>query len=264
MTKPTDRVLVSTADHVGWVTLNNAERHNAISLDMWHALGFALDTFEQDQDVRVVVLAGAGGKAFASGADITQFEDQRKNAEQSENFSRASRGALRKLDAFPKPIIARIDGYCIGGGVRLAAGCDIRVASSNAVFAIPAAKLGLGYSFDSVEKLVRLVGEAATRDILFTGRRFDAAEALRLGLVSRVVVADDIARHVRDLACEIAANAPLTVRAAKLAIDAAAHDATSRDMTRVDAAVRACFDSRDYAEGRKAFKEKRKPDFSGT
>ena len=208
-------------------------------------------------------MRGAGGKSFAAGADISQFDKQRQNAEQQAQFSTYSKTALQRLDAFAKPVIAMIEGYCMGGGVRLALTADIRIAADNAVFGIPAAKLGLGYSMDSVEKLVAILGPAVTADLLFTARRLDPAEAMRLGLVTRVMPVGKIEEDLRNTASAIAANAPLTLRAIKLAIRAATQDADKRDHAAVAAAIRACFDSRDYAEGRRAFAEKRLAKFEG-
>jgi enoyl-CoA hydratase len=263
MTDATDKILAVTEDGVGWLTFNNPARRNAMSLEMWQATEAALDAFENDPGVRVIVMRGAGGKAFVSGADISQFEDQRKNAEQSEAYNRISGSARQRMATLTKPMIAMIQGFCIGGGVAVAAAADLRVASEDSQFGIPAARLGLGYGFDSISKIVGLVGPAYAKELLFTARRLDAQEAHRIGLVNRVVPADQLEATVRAIALEIAANAPLTIRAAKLGIDQAMLDPDERDMVRVAASVRACFESEDYATGRRAFMEKRTPEFKG-
>jgi enoyl-CoA hydratase len=264
MTLATDKILGKIVAGIGCLTFNNPERRNAVTVEMWQAVSALLTEFENDSAVRVVVVRGAGGRSFVSGSDITQFEDQRRNAEQSEAFARHSSDALHKLAEFGKPVIAMIQGYCIGGGVRVAGCADIRIAADDAVFAIPAGKLGLGYSFDSAEQLAGLVGPSFAKEMLFTGRRFSADDALRIGLVNHVVPRDRIEAIAMELAGDIARNAPLTLRAAKIAVNQSQLAPEQRDMARVEASIRACFDSRDYAIGRKAFKEKRTPDFTGS
>jgi enoyl-CoA hydratase/carnithine racemase len=260
----TEKILAEKEDGIGWLTFNNPERRNALSLDMWQAIGEVLENYESDPAVRVVVMRGAGGKAFVSGADISQFEDQRKNAEQAAAYASVSEGAKKRMAMLDKPLIAMIRGFCIGGGLGVATNADIRIASDDSRFGIPAAKLGLAYAFDSLRKLVDLVGPAYAKEIMFTGRRLTAEEALRIGLVNRVVPAEQLEATVREMAAEIAANAPLTIRSAKITIDQIARDPDKRDMELVEATFRACFDSADYANGRKAFMEKRTPEFTGS
>jgi enoyl-CoA hydratase len=257
-------IIGEKADSIALLTFNNPDRRNAVNLDMWRATDSLLQEFENDPSIRVVIMRGAGGKAFVSGSDISQFEDQRKNAEQSALFSQHSAQALQRMAAFSKPLIAMIQGYCIGAGVRIAAAADIRIASEQSQFAIPAAKLGLGYSFESAEKLVGLVGAAAAKEMLFTGRRICAEEALSIGLVNHVVPDEYLEEAVRNLAADIAHNAPLTIRAAKIAIDQVLLQPAERDMALVEASIRACFDSQDYTVGRKAFAEKQVPRFTGS
>ena len=264
MTSSTEKVLARKEGGVGWLTFNNPERRNAMSIEMWGAVDEILAEFEADPAVRVVVMHGAGGKAFVSGADISQFEDQRKNAEQQEAYARISDSAKRRMTSLDKPLIAMIRGFCIGGGLGVAMSADIRIASDDSQLGIPAAKLGLAYGYDSLKKLVDLVGPALAKEILFTGRRLKADEALRIGLVNRVVSVEALEPTVIELASEIAGNAPLTIRSSKITIDEIVKDAADRDMAKVEASFRACFDSDDYARGRKAFMEKRKPEFTGT
>lgn len=264
MTRYADgRMLAETEDGVGLITFNQPDKHNAMSVEMWDGLGRILDEFAADPAIRVVVLTGAGARAFVSGADISQFEAKRADAQAQEDYDRLTSAGRAKLAAFSKPVIARIRGYCLGGGLGIAMQADLRIAAVDSEFGIPAARLGVGYGFDMVRTLVSLVGPAHARMLLYTGQRIDAMEAQRIGLVNRVVPDADLSDVVVDLARTIADNAPLSVQAAKLAISAAVEDPDQRDRGVVQAAVAACFDSADYKEGRAAFKEKRAPRFVG-
>lgn len=259
----TERMLAEVdADGIGRMTFNNPAKRNALSLDMWQGIAEILERFDED-DVRVVVMAGAGGKAFVSGADISEFDTKRSNAEQRAEYGRISARGSRALSTFRKPLIAEIAGYCIGGGLATALGADIRFATPDSTFGIPAARLGLGYQYGGLAKLARIVGPARARDILLSARFLDAEEALACGLIHFVVPREEIAERVTDYAQRIAANAPLTVHAAKAALDAWESGASAADLERVQAMVDACFDSDDYREGRLAFREKRKPVFRG-
>ncbi len=259
----TDQLLAEVAGHVATVTFNNPAKLNALSRDMRAALPDLLKALNADGDVRVIVVTGAGGRAFASGADISEFGDQRTSPEARAAYDRgqaALTGAWAEVD---KPLIAMIRGYCLGGGLLTALQSDIRIASDDSQFGIPAARLGLGYGFDGVTALLNLVNPAAAAEILFSARRFPATDALRMGLVNRVVPADQLRDAVYGLADAIAGNAPLTVAAAKTAIRAAAQPPGQRDLARVQAQVEACFRSADYREGQRAFAEKRPPEFTG-
>ncbi len=257
------KMLAETEDGIGLVTFNQPDKRNAMSVEMWDGLGAILDLFAADPAVRVVVLTGAGSKAFVSGADISQFDARRGDADAQQEYDRLTSAGRAKLAAFPKPVIARIRGYCLGGGVGIAMQADLRIAGRESEFGIPAARLGIGYGFDMVRDLVTLVGPAHARMLLYTGDRIDAAEAQRIGLVNRVVADDELSEAVFDLARTIADSAPLSVRAAKVAVSEAVKDAGERDTGAVQAAVAACFESHDYQEGRAAFREKRTPIFTG-
>ena len=259
----TDRMIAEISEGIGWVIYNNPKRLNAVSLEMTEALPVIYDTFEQRDDVRVVVVRGAGDRAFVSGADISEFEKSRSSEESRRIFDEKGKIAAARAEALTKPVIAMIRGYCIGGGLMAALKADIRIASDDAQFGIPAARLGLGYGYGGVTALVNLVGPAAANEILFSARRFSADEALRMGLVNRVVAASALESTVVELARTIAENAPLTVRAAKLAIRECTRDAADRDLAAVERLVEACFLSDDYVEGRRAFMEKRRPAFQG-
>jgi enoyl-CoA hydratase/carnithine racemase len=257
------KMLAEAADGIGRVTFNQPEKRNAMSVNMWHGLSEILDEFADDDAVRVVVLTGAGDKAFVSGADISQFEQQRANANAQLEYDRLTSAGRAKLAAFAKPVIARIQGFCLGGGLGIAMQADLRIAAASSAFGIPAAKLGIAYGFDMVRRLVSLVGQAHARTLLFTGERIDAAEAGRIGLVNRVVPDAELDATVQALARSIADNAPLSVRAMKLGVNEAIKSESERDVAAVNAAVLACFDSADYREGRTAFMEKRKPVWRG-
>jgi len=248
---------------IGWLIFNNPARRNAVSVEMWAAIPEVMAAFEADPEIRLVVVAGAGGQAFVSGADISQFKDQRADPASEARYSAVSGAGHAALAKFSKPTVAMIRGYCIGGGLAVALGCDLRIAAEGSRFGIPAARLGLGYAFPGLAALTALVGPAYAREIMFTARQFETDEALRMGLVNRVVRAADLEAVVADYAAMIGANAPLTLKAAKLAIAAALQDPERRDLAKVEAAITDCFASEDYAEGRTAFLEKRKPVFRG-
>jgi enoyl-CoA hydratase len=257
------KILKSVAERVGVVTFNNPEKRNAMSLDMWEGLGQALTQLRDDPGVRVVILTGAGDKAFMSGADISQFEKNRHNAEASEEYSRRSDAQRALLANYPKPTIACIRGFCLGGGMLVAMLADIRIAAANSQFGIPAAKLGIAYGYDGLKHLVSLVGPSWARLLLYTGTRIDSAEALRIGLVDRVVADADLWNATFEIARTISDNAPLAVQAAKITIAQVLKDPDQRDMAAIKAIGTACMDSEDFREGRSAFMEKRKPKFRG-
>ncbi|HLI67159.1 MAG TPA: enoyl-CoA hydratase [Caulobacteraceae bacterium] len=259
----TERLFGRKDGHIGWMIFNNPARRNAVSVDMWQAIPGVLADFEADPAIRVIVFTGAGDKAFVSGADISQFDDVRANREANEVYSRHSADANRAMVRLAKPSIAMIKGYCIGGGMAVALTCDMRVCSDDSRFAIPAARLGLGYGYDGLKALADVVGPAFAKEIMFTARQFSAEEALRIGLVNKVVPAAELEAAVRDYAAMIGRNAPLTVKAAKMAVREAMKDPERRQLDEVSKAVDACFESADYAEGRKAFMEKRDPVFQG-
>jgi enoyl-CoA hydratase len=260
----TDKILARKEAGVGVVTFNNPERHNAVSLEMWQATKHALDDFAADNEVRVMVLTGAGGKAFVSGADISKFASERASIEATRAYDVVTAAAFNAVYEFPKPTIAMIRGYCIGGGAALAVCCDLRICSDNSVFAVPAAKLGLGYGYAGLKRLTDVVGPSFAKEIFYTARQFTAAEAQTMGLVNRVVPAAELEASVKSITDTICANAPLTIKAVKFAVGEILKDDAKRDMRRVEEMVEECFASRDYTEGRTAFMEKRKPKFTGS
>lgn len=257
------KILRHTADGVGVVTFNNPDKRNAMSLEMWEGLGEALTALRDDDAVRVVILRGAGGKAFVSGADISQFEKVRHNAAASEEYARRSAAQRTLLADYPKPTIACIDGYCLGGGMQVAMLTDIRLASHGSQFGIPAARLGIAYGYDGLNHLVSLVGPSWARLLMYTGMRIDAAEALRIGLVERLFPDGELWGETMTIAETIAQNAPLAIKAAKITIAEVLKDESRRDMEAIKTIGNACMDSADFREGRQAFMEKRQPQFRG-
>jgi enoyl-CoA hydratase/carnithine racemase len=257
------RVERDAADaRIGWIVFDHPERRNAVSVEMWRQLPDAARALEADAAVRVVVLRGAGDVAFVAGADISEF-GERRTGDAAHDYDADNARALGALAGLSKPLLAMIRGYCVGGGVAIALCADMRYASDDAVFAIPAARLGVGYALAGIEALVDLVGPSRAKEIFFTAQRFDAGEALQMGLVNAVLAGDAIEQHVREVAARIADNAPLTIASVKRSVREIARDPASRDHEAVGAAVRACFESEDYREGVRAFLEKRPPRFRG-
>jgi enoyl-CoA hydratase/carnithine racemase len=247
---------------IGFLVASNPQRMNAFTAAMWEAVPRLIAAAEADDAIRVIILRGAGTRAFSAGADISEF-DSARSGNAAAAYDELNDGAFRALSNCGKPIIAMIHGFCLGGGLAIALCADIRIADEASEFAIPAAKLGLGYNARWMRPLLAAVRPAHAKEMLFTGRRFKVAEALPMGLVNSVVTTAGLEEKVRGLASEIAANAPLTVRAAKRTIDELTRNPQTPDLAALDAAVAACFTSEDYAEGRLAFKEKRKPVFKG-
>lgn len=259
----TDKITVQKDGAIGRITLNNPERRNAISFEMWQAIPVILDDFAAADEIRVVLFSGAGGKAFSAGADISQFESKRSSQDAITEYNAAVIQAYTTLTNFDKPTIAKIEGHCLGGGLALALCCDLRLARYDSRFAIPAAKLGLGYRFDSVRTLIDLIGPTFTKEILFTARQFNATEAQEMGLINRVLSAAELTDYAEQYARTIATNAPLTLRAVKKIVTEVLKDPDARDLKLCDELVKECFASEDYIEGRRAFMEKRKPKFIG-
>ncbi|MFT3730883.1 MAG: enoyl-CoA hydratase [Hyphomicrobium sp.] len=247
---------------IAWITADNPARMNALTAAMWKAIPDAVSEAVGDPDVRVIVLRGAGDKAFSAGADISEFESVR-TGDAAKVYDALNDAAFNALIGCPKPTIAMIHGFCLGGGLGIALCCDMRIADDASQFAIPAAKLGIGYNARWVRPILAAVPAARAKELLFTGRRFRSADAEAMGLISQLVPKDALEASVRALAEEIAGNAPLTVAAAKKVIDELTRRPENPDMAKLDAAIAACFGSEDYAEGRRAFLEKRKPIFKG-
>ena len=263
MISPTPNMIAEKHGPVGKLIFNKPAKHNATSTDMWEAIPVILDDFEKDPAIRVVVVTGAGDKAFVSGADISEFEKARNTPEQVAYYDKIGEVANARLVKCSKPTIARIRGYCIGGGMAVSLQCDIRIASDNSKFGVPAARLGLGYRASGLKILLDLVGPSTAKEIFFTARHFSAEEALGMGIVTRVVPDADLDSYVDDYCRRIAENAPLTMHAAKRTIEELTRLDGKPDFARLSGLVKECFDSDDYKEGRTAFMEKRRPVFKG-
>ena len=242
---------------------NNPARHNALSIETWEAIPVLLGRAVQDDAVRLLVFSGEGEKAFASGDDVSQFADVRAAHDEVMRYERIAEAALQAIHDFPKPALACIRGYCIGSGLNIAAACDLRIASMDSVFSIPATRLGVGYLFSATRNLTHLVGPGNAKDILYTGRRLDAAESLRIGLVNRNTEPALLPPLLDEYVKAIASGAPLTVRAGKRVIQELLRPDADVDVELCHRLILECFESEDYAEGRRAFMEKRKAEFKG-
>jgi enoyl-CoA hydratase len=263
-TVKTEKLLMQKDGPIGWITFNQPEKRNAVSQEMWQAMPEYVADLAADDAIRVVILRGAGEQAFVAGADISQFKDRRRNAADEEEYRRISGAGSQSLANLGKPLLAMIHGFCIGGGVSIAITCDMRIAADDARFGIPAARLGLGYHYHGMEKLMSLIGPAYTKELFFTARTdFSAPDALRMGLVNQVVPKADLERFTRDYAIMMSRNAPLTLRSAKASVDQLVRPEERRDYAMLDRLIKDCFDSQDYQEGVKAFSEKRRPQFQG-
>lgn len=259
----TEKLIARKDGAIGWVIFNNPEKRNAMSLEMSEATAATMESYAKDPEVRVVIMRGQGDKAFISGADISQFKERRSNAEQVKAAEAISERTNKAIRECPKPVIAMIRGYCMGGGLGTAVVCDLRIASDDSRFGVPAAKLGVGYRFSGIRRLSELVGPSFTAEIFYTGRQFSAQEALQMGLINRMLPAAELEKYVLDYAATLAGNAPLTIAAVKRSLIELRKDPAERDLDLCQKMVDACFASEDYVEGRNAFMEKRKPVFKG-
>jgi enoyl-CoA hydratase/carnithine racemase len=259
-----DKLIGHADGAIGWLIFNNPERRNAVSLDMWAAVPPIIAAFHADPSIKAIVLTGSGGKAFVSGADISEFEKTRSSHEANDEYRRISGLAGAAIARSAKPTIAMIRGVCIGGGLATALNCDLRIASEGSRFGIPAARLGIGYPFAGIQRLVALVGPAQAKAIMFTARHYPAIEAQAIGLINETVADGALEERTLELAGMIAANAPLSIAASKLAIDEAVKDPGDRDIAAITEAVSRAMGSDDFKEGRRAFMEKRSPVFTGT
>jgi|RhiMetdeSRZDD1v2_1073273.scaffolds.fasta_scaffold149822_3 enoyl-CoA hydratase/carnithine racemase len=264
VTSQAETLLMEKDGPIGWITFNQPQKRNAVSQEMWQRMPEYVRELSADPAIRVVILRGAGETAFVAGADISQFKDRRRNASDEEEYRRISAAGSESLATLGKPLLAMIHGFCIGGGVGIAITCDMRIAADDARFGIPAARLGLGYHYRGMEKLMSLIGPAYTKELFFTARTdFSAQDALRMGLVNQVVPKADLERFTRDYALVMARNAPLTLRSAKATVEQLLKPAADRDLAMLDRLITDCFNSQDYQEGVKAFSEKRRPQFQG-
>jgi enoyl-CoA hydratase len=263
MNLDTDKMLAHKQDGIGWMTFNNPERHNAISYEMRVAGLTILEDFENDDAVRVIIIKGAGEKSFISGSDISQFERRAADADVQQAAADVSRRLQQRYETLSKPLVAMIQGYCLGAGLSTALLADLRIAADNAVFGIPAARLGLAYGYDNTRRLVGLIGPARAKEMLFTAKRYSASDAALMGLITEVVPHLQLEDSARKIAAAIAANAPLSVRAAKLMVQHSLAGSDHGDPALWRRIESECLQSQDHTEGRRAFSEKREPRFVG-
>ena len=261
--KSSGRLRTEVTGAVGTLMIDNEMKRNAMNLAMWQDMSAAIDRLVSDPNVRVIVLRGAGSRTFCAGADISEFEKTRSNAEKARNYDAINVDAFKAIKHAAKPTIAMIRGHCLGGGLGIALACDLRLAAEGSVFGIPAARLGIAYPLEAVSDILEAIGTATAKRLLFTAERLDTGHAVRSGLVDQAVPENQLEPETDQLCQTIAANAPLTLQAAKLAINAFAGGASPEELARAEAAAQLCFDSDDFLEGRNAFLEKRSPHFSG-
>jgi len=258
-----ERIVTRTDGAVGHIIFNNQDKLNAMSLDMWEGMGVAMDAFEADPQVRVVVFSGAGGKAFVAGADVSKYEEERGEADAQEHYASTGERSLQAVYQSKKVTVAAIDGWCIGGGVSVALVCDLRYCSAKSKFGQPAMRYGIGYRYSSLRRMVDIIGVAASKDMLLGGLQFDAEEALQKGLVGRVLPDEEFQPFVDKIVANIALGAPLTAEQVKFTLWTYHQDEAKRDLDRCEAMFQTCYASDDYKEGIRAFAEKRKPVFQG-
>ncbi len=259
----TEHILAIKSGALGWMTFNNPAKHNAISMEMAEAVPHVMGDFDVDPAIRVIIVSGAGEKAFAAGSNISSFGAVRTDAAQNSHYNEVNERSYNAVYECSKPTIAMIRGYCIGGGLDFATSCDIRICSDDATFAIPAVRLGLGYGYEGQVRLNRVIGATRGRDLFFTGRRYNADEALRMGLVHEVLPAAGLEERVIEYANTIAKNAPLTLKALKRGFLELEKERAVRNMQAAQDLINVCFGSADYIEGRAAFAEKRTARFEG-
>lgn len=257
------KVIAEKNGHMGHVIFDNTKKHNAMSKAMWDQLAEAMQAFDAEEDIRVVVMEGAGEKAFVSGADISQFESEHANLDRVKAYSASVNRGYGAVQHAKKPTIAKINGYCYGGGMGIAICTDLRICSEQSSFCIPAAKLGVGYGHENTKVLVDLVGPSFTKEIFYTGRRFSAEEAKDMGLVNRVIKFDDLDDYVDGYVDAMVSNAPLSLRTTNLTVNELLKPESERNITLCQKLAEDCATSKDIEEGRQAFMEKRKPEFVG-
>jgi enoyl-CoA hydratase len=256
-------ILVEHEGPIATVVFNRPATRNAISLAMWTEIARVTEGLDQDDSVRAIVYRGAGTVAFASGADISEFREQRQDTESAFRYNAQTAAAYIAIRECAKPTIAMIFGFCMGGAMAVAMACDLRFAAEGSRFGIPAARLSIIYGADSVGQLVDLVGPAYAKDILYSARTVEDQEALAMGFIQRLVPAADLERYTYDYLRRVCDNAPLSVRGAKVTIESYLHGLTDERRKKLKELAIEATESEDYKEGTRAFLEKRAPRFQG-
>ena len=258
------RLVVEKRGQVGWLVFDQPAKRNAINGAMWRAIPEAMARFDADPDIRCVAFRGSGTEAFAAGADISEFDKNRAQRSSVGAYDDLLDRVLHSIQGSPKPSVAMIYGFCMGGGLEIALACDLRYCGRSAQFGIPAAKLGLAYNIEGHKRLLETVGHARAREIMFLGRRYPADEAAAMGLVHRMVDDAGLERYVGEVIEALCENAPLAIANSKTILEEYAKASGAPDAGRMRAAIERCAASTDYIEGRRAFMEKRKPRFTGS
>ncbi len=258
-----DNPLLIVKGQVAELCLNAPGRKNALPLAAWQRIPDVLAALDDQPDVRVCIVRGAGGESFCAGADISEFETIRATAEAAKHYDDVNVAAFKALKTLSLPVIAAIEGPCLGGGLGLALACDIRIATRTAVFGIPAARLGLAYPPEALSDLLEAVSLSHAKQLLFTGERISASRASAIGLINELVEDGDLDDRINALASSLCANAPLSLKAAKQAVNDLAKPSEGRNLDLARENAQVCIDSEDYREGYRAFMEKRAPVFKG-
>jgi enoyl-CoA hydratase len=256
-------ILVQHAGPIATVVINRPAMRNAISLAMWTELTRVTQELGETDSVRAIVYRGAGTMAFASGADISEFKEQRKDVASVARYNEQTRAAYSTIRECPKPTVAMIFGFCMGGAMAVAMACDMRFAAEGSKFGIPAARLSIIYGADSVGQLVDLVGPAYAKDILYSARVVDDREALAMGFIQRLLPAAELEAYTYDYLRRVADNAPLSVRGAKATIESYLMGLTDERRKKLRDLAVVATESQDYQEGTRAFLEKRVAKFTG-
>jgi enoyl-CoA hydratase len=256
-------LLVEKRGAVGWIVFNQPAKRNAINGAMWRGIPKAMSEFDADPQVRCIAFRGAGTEAFASGADISEFEEIRAEKSSVAQYDGLLDQVLHSIQGSPKPSVAMIHGFCLGGGLEVALACDLRYGGQSAQFGIPAARLGLAYNVEGHKRLLETVGHARAREIMYLGRRYSAQEGLAMGLVNALFADAELERETQAILDTLCTNAPLAIANSKTIIEEYVKSSGPPDAGRIAAAIDRCAKSDDYHEGRRAFMEKRKPAFKG-
>lgn len=257
------RLGVEKRGAVGWIVFDQPAKKNAINGAMWRGIPEAMAKFDADAEIRCVAFRGTGTEAFAAGADISEFEKVRAGGSEVSEYDGLLDRVLHSIQDSRKPSVALIHGFCMGGGLEVALACDLRYCGETAQFGIPAAKLGIAYNVEGHKRLLETVGHACAREIMFLGRRYGAQDALAMGLVHRVLPDASLESYVDEVIATLLANAPLSIANSKTILEEYSKSAGTPDHARMQAAIERCAKSEDYQEGRRAFMDKRKPQFRG-